>query len=146
MTGTSMTGTGIMRTRFVVWLAALVLTSISADVLAEGLTLEIPNGNASAIPVAVVPFKFEGTTQPPDTDVADVVRGDLNRSGQFRALAKGAIVEFPTRGEEIKYPTWRMLKQAYLVVGREVESANGDVRVEFQLYTVGSQQQLLALA
>jgi hypothetical protein len=39
-----------------------------------------------------------------------------------------------------------MLKQDYIVVGREVESAGGDVRVEFQLYTVGSQQQLLALA
>jgi TolB protein len=135
-----------MRTRLLSWLGFLLLIPIGGEVFAESLTLEIPNGNASAIPIVVVPFKFEGTTQPPDTDVADVIRGDLNRSGQFRSLAKGDIVEFPVRGEEIKYPTWRMLKQDYIVVGREVESAGGDVRVEFQLYTVGSQQQLLALA
>jgi len=135
-----------MRTRLLSWLGFLLLIPIGGEAFAESLTLEIPNGNASAIPVAVVPFKFDGTTQPPDTDVADVIRGDLNRSGQFRALAKGDIVEFPTRGEEIKYPTWRMLKQDYIVVGREVEGAGGDIRVEFQLYTVGSQQQLLALA
>ncbi|HEX3123141.1 MAG TPA: Tol-Pal system protein TolB, partial [Rhodanobacteraceae bacterium] len=80
-----------MRTTLLSWLGLLLLIPIGGEVFAESLTLEIPNGNASAIPVAVVPFKFEGTTQPPDTDVADVIRGDLNRSGQFRALAKGDI-------------------------------------------------------
>ena len=136
-----------MRNRFLCRLGLLLLAGVSGQLFAEGLTLEIPNGNASAIPVAVVPFAFEGGGLPPETDVADVIRGDLNRSGQFRALAKADIVEFPTRGEDIKYPTWRMLKQDYIVVGREVEGGgSGDVRVEFQLYTVGTQQQMLALA
>ena len=135
-----------MRNRFLCRLGLLLLAGASGQLFAEGLTLEIPNGNASAIPVAVVPFAFEGAGLPPETDVADVIRGDLNRSGQFRALPKADIVEFPARGEDIKYPTWRMLKQDYIVVGREVEGGSGDVRVEFQLYTVGTQQQMLALA
>ena len=135
-----------MRNRFLYRLGLLLLAGFSSQLFAEGLTLEIPNGNASAIPVAVVPFAFEGAGLPPEADVADVIRGDLNRSGQFRALPKADIVEFPARGEDIKYPTWRMLKQDYIVVGREVEGGNGDVRVEFQLYTVGTQQQMLALA
>ena len=131
-----------MRIRFLPWLTVLLLAASSSLALAQGLTLEIPNGNASAIPVAVVPFAFEGGGLPPETDgVAEVIRGDLNRCGQFRTLAKGDIVEFPTRGDEIKFPTWRLLKQDYIVVGREIENPNGEVRVEFELYTVGNQHE-----
>ncbi len=128
---------------------ALVLAGGSA--LAQGLssdvpTIDIKNGTATATPVVVVPFKFEGAGLPPDTDVADVIRNDLNRCGQFRALAKNDIVEYPSRGSEIKFATWNMLKQAYIVVGRELESPSGEIRVEFELYDVAKQQPMLGLA
>jgi TolB protein len=131
-------------------LAALLALS-GAAAFAQGLssdvpTIDIKNGTATAIPVAVVPFAFEGGGVPPETDVADVIRSDLNRCGQFRALAKQDIVEFPTRGEEIKFATWNMLKQAYIVVGREVQGAGGEVRIEFELYDVAKQQRLQGLA
>jgi TolB protein len=118
---------------------------------AQGLTGEVPtidirNGTASATPIAVVPFAFEGAGLPPDTDVADVVRNDLNRCGQFRALPKNDVVEYPTRGSEIKFATWNMLKQAYILVGREIQNLTGEIRVEFELFDVAKQQQLLALA
>ncbi|HZP67242.1 MAG TPA: Tol-Pal system beta propeller repeat protein TolB [Rudaea sp.] len=114
----------------------------------QGLSSDVPvidikNGVASATPVAVVPFAFEGAGLPPETDVADVVRNDLNRCGQFRALPKNDIVEFPTRGSDIKFATWNMLKQAYILVGREIEQPTGDVRVEFELFDVAKQQPLL---
>ena len=136
----------MMRPTFISTLMCLLLAVAAGRSHAQGLTLEIPNGNASAVPVAVVPFAFDGAGLPPESDVAEVIRGDLNRCGQFRSLPKSDIVEFPTRGEEIKFPTWRLLKQDYIVVGREVQASNGELRVEFQLYTVGNQQQLLALA
>jgi TolB protein len=136
---------------FVHCLAALALVVAGDAAAAQALSGEVPtidikNGTASATPVTVVPFAFEGAGLPPETDVADVVRNDMNRCGQFRALAKGEIVEFPTRGSEIKFPTWNMLKQAYIVVGRQVESAGGEIRIEFELFDVAKQQQLLALA
>jgi TolB protein len=112
----------------------------------QGLTLDIVNGVPSAIPIAVVPFAFEGTGLPPSTDVADVVRMDLNRSGQFRGLPKDDVVEFPHRGSEVKFPTWNMLKQDYLLIGREHPGADGAVTVEFELYDVPKQSQLLALS
>jgi len=132
-------------------LAPILLLSAGAACAQGGLssdvpTIDIKNGTASAIPVAVVPFGFEGATLPPDTDVAGVVSGDLNRCGQFKALDRKDIVESPTRGKDIKFPTWNLLKQAYIVVGREIENPGGDVRVEFELFDVAKQQQMLGLA
>ena len=131
--------------------AALTLALLAGIACAQGLRSEVPtidikNGTATATPIAVVPFAFEGAGLPPETDVADVNRNDMNRCGQFRALAKADIIEFPTRGGEIKFPTWNMLKQAYIVVGRQIESPSGDIRVEFELFDVAKQQQLLGLA
>jgi len=130
--------------------APILLLFCGSAMAAQGLSSEVPtidirNGTASAIPVVVVPFGFEGT-MPPETDVAGVVSGDLNRCGQFKALDKKDIIESPTRGKDIKFQTWNQLKQAYIVVGREIENPGGDVRVEFELYDVAKQQQMLGLA
>jgi len=136
---------------FARFLATLVLMLVAAAAFAQGLsgdvpTIDIKNGTATATPIAVIPFAFEGAGLPPDTDVTAVIGNDLNRCGQFRTLPKTDIVEYPTRGSEIKFPTWNLLKQAYILVGRQIENPGGDIRVEFELYDVAKQQQLLALA
>ena len=138
-----------MYQRFLTWLAALVLACCATPLFAQGgggLTLDIVNGNASAIPIAVVPFQWQGGGAPPETTVSDIISNDLNRCGQFRALPKTDIVESPARGSEIKFPTWRLLKQDYIVVGRVIDGGAGDVKVEFELFTVGDQKNLASLA
>jgi TolB protein len=137
-----------MLKRLPLWFAAIVIALCAPRVFAQGqgLTVEIPNGTASAIPVVTVPFAYQGTGAPPETDVADVIRSDLNRCGQFRSLGLADIVESPSRGSDIKFPTWRLLKQDYIVVGRVVDGGGGEARVEFELYTVGDQKNLASLA
>src|SRR3546814_18601803 len=56
------------------------------------------------------------------------------------------MVERPSRGSEVVYPTWRLLKQDFLVVGRVVDGAPGNYRVEYELYDVARQQRLLGFA
>jgi TolB protein len=109
---------------------------------AQGLNIDIVNGTASALPIAVVPFGFEGSAVPPEFNAGEIVRSDLARSGQFRTLAKDSIIEFPTREAEVKFATWRLLKQDYLVVGRMIDTGNGGLRVEWQLFDVARQQRL----
>ncbi len=106
------------------WLAALtaLLLPIVAMAQQKGLEIDIIGGNASALPITVVPMPYQGSAGAPATDVAAVVRSDLDRSGQFRALPEAQIVERPTRGSEVQYPTWRALKQDYLVVGRVLDA------------------------
>jgi TolB protein len=109
---------------------------------AQGLDIDIVNGTASALPIAVVPFGFEGASVPPESNPGEIVRADLARSGQFRTLPKNDIVEFPTHEADVKFATWRLLKQDYLVVGRMSDGSDGSLRVEYELFDVAKQQRI----
>jgi len=126
----------------IILLVAGVLLASGAFAQSGGLTVEIQNGNPSALPIAVVPFGFEGGSVPPEFNPGDIIRADMARSGQFRPLPKENIVEFPTRQAEVKFGTWRLLKQDYLVVGRMSDAGDGGLRVEYELFDVAKQQQL----
>jgi TolB protein len=110
------------------------------------LPITVPNGVEGSIPIAIVPFAWEAAALPDSTQIDQVVRADLNRTGQFNALRKEDIIELPTRASEIRYPTWRTLKQDYVVVGRVLGAEGGGFRVEFELHDVLKQGSLLALS
>ena len=75
----------MMRVRFELLLALFAALAVVLPAQAQDpLKISVPEGTESATPVAVVPFAFEGAGLPPETDVADVIRGDLARSGQNR--------------------------------------------------------------
>ena len=130
------------------WLAALLafLVPLFASAQQQGLELDIVGGNAAALPIAVVPMPDQGGGAAPATDVSEVITADLNRSGQFRGLPVNNIVERPTRGSEVNYPTWRALNQDYLVVGRVLDAGGGSYRVEYELFDVAKQERLLGFA
>ncbi|MBN8740419.1 MAG: Tol-Pal system beta propeller repeat protein TolB [Lysobacterales bacterium 69-70] len=146
-----------MPANFVTRFASLLLCLLGTAAWAQGQgqgqglssdvpTIVINTGTAAALPITVVPFAFEAAGAPSETDVSDVVRMDLARSGKFKALDKKDVVEFPSRGSDIKFPTWNLLKQAYIVVGRMTDADGGAMRVEFELYDVAKQERLLGLA
>ncbi|KAB2899333.1 MAG: Tol-Pal system beta propeller repeat protein TolB [Dokdonella sp.] len=124
------------------WLPCwLVLLFAAGAVQAQGLSIDIVNGTATATPIAVVPFGYDGAGLPPEANPGEIVRADLARSGQFRTLPRADVVEFPTRQNEIKFATWSLLKQDYLVVGRLAEAGDG-VQVTWELFDVVRQQRL----
>ncbi|WP_266168473.1 Tol-Pal system beta propeller repeat protein TolB [Dyella subtropica] len=128
---------------------ASVLLSVSAlfagSAAAQSLNVDIVGGLKTATPIAVVPFAQAGGA-PLATDAADVIRNDFNRSGKFRSLAKSEIVETPSKGSDIKFATWRLLKQDFITVGRISDAGGGMLRVEYELWDVNKQQSLLAQA
>ena len=127
-------------------LPLIVLALAPSAASAQTLEIDIVNGNAAALPIAVVPFDYLGAQVAPDTDLAAVVRADLDRSGAFRTLADRDIVERPIRGSDVNFGTWRMLKQEFLLVGRVIDNPEGGYRTEFELFDVAKQQSLLAVA
>ena len=129
-------------TAFVLPAIALLALSLTASAQERGLEIDIVGGNASATPIAVVPFGGSAG----ETDVAAVIRADLDRSGQFRSLPEQDIVERPTRGSEVNYPTWRALNQDYLLIGRIVDGGGGNFRTEYELFDVAKQERLLGFA
>ena len=123
-------------------IASLLLApAFAASAQSSGLEIDIIGGNAAALPITVVPFA--GTTG--QTDIDDVIRADLARSGQFRTLDEAGLPERPTQGSEVAYPTWRMLKQDFLLVGRALPSGGG-YRVEYELFDVAKQERVLGFA
>ncbi len=122
-----------------IWmLAALLAWPLSGRAT---LTIEIEKGEADAIPIAVVPFGWQGPRQAP-LDVAAVVRSDLARSGRFAPVPVADLVARPTTAAQVRYPDWRVLKVNSLVVGRMVETERNRFRIDFQLLDVVNGQQI----
>jgi TolB protein len=130
------------------WTAcAFVLALLSGSGLrAQGLEINIVEGHAAALPIAIVDFEYSGVASAPDTDIAAVIRADLNRSGSFRTLAVGDLVERPQRLAEVNFATWRLLRQDFLVVGRVLDDPQGAYRVEFELLDIAKQERMVGRA
>jgi TolB protein len=109
------------------------------------LQIEIISGNASALPIAIVPFSWEESSPAPITGVSDIVANDLYRSGLFAPMDESDMGEKPTDGDSIRFGTWRLLKVDYIVIGkvREAPDANGHQLV-YQLFDVHTGESLLS--
>jgi TolB protein len=132
-----------MRKILLIGLLGLVLPLL---VQAQSLDAGVVIGNESALSIAIVPMAYEGSHAMPDQDVASVMRNDLNRSGQFRALDEARITETPTRAADVRFSEWQKLKQDFLVVGRVVDADGGNFSIEYELLDVAKQQRLVSLA
>jgi TolB protein len=123
---------------------ALVLLLFSQLSQAK-LEIEIIQGNASALPIAVIPMQWRGSGPPPLTNVAEVVSSDLYRSGLFAPLDEEDIVDRPMDAESIRFGTWRLLKVDYVVIGRVTDSQDGNgFDIIYELFDVHTQERLLS--
>jgi len=121
------------------WCIAFIF--FSAFARAE-LTIEITQGIASAIPIAVVPMQWQGKPLPESVD--EIIRSDLERSGHFGILAPDDMLSHPASEEELYFRDWRLLKQDYLVISSIKSIAKGQYQVRYQLFDVFNERELLA--
>lgn len=105
------------------------------------LEIEITSGVNSAVPIAVVPFRFDGQGEAP-VNVAEVIGADLGRSGRFTSLAPKDMLEKPTEAGGINFNNWQVLKINDLVIGR-VKQVGGGYSVEYQVFNVYTHQQIM---
>lgn len=109
------------------------------------LQIEIISGNASALPIAIVPFEWQESGPAPITGVAEIVSSDLYRSGLFDPLEEKDIIERPADEGSIRFGTWRLLKVDYLVIGKVREAPGGSGHeLVYQLFDVHTQDKMLA--
>ena len=105
------------------------------------LEIEITSGVNTAVPVAVVPFSFDGQGQPP-VDVAGVIGADLTRSGRFKAVDPKDMISKPTVASAINFNDWQVIKVNDLIIGR-IKSVGGGYSVEYQVFNVYTRQQIM---
>jgi TolB protein len=118
----------------------LVLMTWQTTVQAD-LTIEITEGVEGALPIAVVPFGWQGSG-PPKENMASIIDADLHRSGRFKTLPQVDMLARPTSGEEVAFKDWRALGIEYLVVGQVQRSGLKGYTVRFQLFDVYRGEQL----
>jgi len=123
-------------------LAAAWALTAAAPARAE-LQIEITQGVDTALPIAVVPFGWQGSGAAPPLDAAAIVAADLKRSGRFAPLDRKDMLQQPTTGAEVKFDDWRRQGSEVLVIGRVLQPSPGQYEIQFQVFDVLRGEQLL---
>lgn len=124
--------------------SVLVLTAAVAAAPAARavLTIRITQGIESALPIAIVPFAYEGEGPAP-LDVAELLAGDLARSGRFAPMPFADLPSRPSVFEEVLFRDWRLLGMENLVIGRLRTTGPGQHEIEFRLIDVFRGRQIV---
>lgn len=117
----------------------LVFFSVTAR---AALSIQITQGVDNPIPIAVVPFDWEGSGVLSE-DVAQIVINDLEQVGEFRALSRNNMLSMPSEENEVFYRDWRILAQDYLLVGK-INRAPGSqlVQVQYEFFDINRELKL----
>ncbi len=133
--------------RFCAALALLTAVVWHTDARAE-LTIDITRGVVEPMPLAVADFYGEGKGEKQfGAKIASVIAADLERSGLFAPIDKKAFIQ---TGESLnvlpRFGDWRIINAQALVQGRVEMTVDGRLRVEFRLWDVLSEKQMVGLA
>ena len=132
------------------WLLTVMVLASNAHAENSLDTIIIDRGVDEPIRIAVVPFAIDVNSAANAAALndlpnpSDIVAFDLARSGQFDPMAKENMLSLPARSSEVFYRDWRILRTAYLVIGRVEALRNDSMRMSFELYDVAGRRQLQA--
>jgi TolB protein len=117
----------------------LIAFSLSITNSHAALTIEISEGVSSALPVAVVPFSSSSSL----VNISAVVNADLERCGYFKMMSEQAMPSKPNTAAAVNFNEWQSANQNYLVIGQLSDAGGGQFNVQFQLFDVYNNGQLL---
>jgi TolB protein len=127
-----------------VWRALVCACLLGASAGAQAqLQIRITSGVERPVPIAIVPFGWEGPSQAAPFDLAAVITADLGNSGRFAPLPASDLVSRPTQPAQINFQTWRSLETDYLLIGRLIEETPSSYTITFQLFNVLRGEQAL---
>lgn len=132
-----------MKFNLKIWFTSLWLL-VPFTVQAE-LEIDIIAGIEGAIPIAVIPYQWEGDGAPPSQDVSRIIHDDLARSGQFKPMQPADMAELPHEASEIRFATWRLLQVDYITIGK-IKALGTGYQVNFELFAVHSGQRMLGFS
>lgn len=100
------------------------------------LDLELIQGMTSAIPIAIAPFAGTSVSVPGDQTILQVIKNDLQKSGQFRVMGPDNLGQTPESVQEVNYSYWRKQKVNAVVIGAIRPSGINHYQVTFTLVNV----------
>jgi TolB protein len=120
-----------------------VLMGAVSSVAWAQLRIQITTGVERPIPIAIVPFGWQGSGPAP-FDLTSVITADLGNSGRFAPLPELDLVSRPTQPAQVNFATWRSLETDALLIGQISPDATAGYSIVFQLFDVPRGEQLLA--
>ncbi len=131
-----------MRAVFLFLLLCVAALPAHAD-----LQVDITQGQADPTPIAIPGFIATGDTAADANNITEVIVSNLQRSSLFRHVNPSAYLqEFASVNEPPRYGEWRQINAQLLLVGQTSLPSPNQLRVDFRLYDVLSQKQLLGLS
>jgi TolB protein len=122
---------------------SLLLTTLLAGQVSAELTIRITQGVGRQVPIAIVPFGFDGGGGASPLPIADVIAADLERSGRFAPIDENNMLQKPTTGVDVDFDDWSIIGVEGLVVGRVTQTGDNAYSVQFQLFDVFGRAQLV---
>ena len=130
-----------LRTLFVALTAALLSAGALTTPARAQIEVDVNRGDIQPLPVAVPGFRGER-----GAEIAQVITSNLERSGLFRPIDPAAFIE---RDLDIRYQPrfadWKTINAQGLVNGEVTVDATGRLTVNFRLWDVFAEQQLLGM-
>ncbi len=135
------------RNRLALALALAAVLLAAAPARAE-LIVDITSGFVEPLPIAITDFFGEATEEAKvGADITGVIAANLERSGLFRPIDKGAFIQDPnTLRAGPRFGDWRLINAQALISGATQVQADGRLRVEFRLWDVFAETQMTGLA
>ncbi|MBX3566639.1 MAG: Tol-Pal system protein TolB [Rhizobiaceae bacterium] len=130
-------------------LKSLMLVGALAGIMGSFATLparalveiDVNKGVVEPLPVAITDFlSGDGI----GTEISSIVAADLQRSGLFAPIDKGAFIEKISNPDAApRFEDWKVINAQALVTGRVTQEADGRLRAEFRLWDTFAGQQLV---
>ncbi len=111
------------------------------------LEIDITQGNVEPLAIAISDF-VGGTAEEAmiGGDVAKVVTNNLSRSGLFRPLDPRSFIEKTTDPNATpRFGDWRIINAQALVTGQTTMEPDGRLKLDFRLWDVFAEQQMIGL-
>jgi TolB protein len=112
-----------------------ILSGLMAMPAQAILTIEITKGVDVGIPIAIVPFSWNGAPVAGES-MTKIIEADLTRSGRFDSIPRSDFLQQPHNSKQVRFKDWRLTKTDYLVVGNIRQAGIKTYVVKFQLLDV----------
>jgi TolB protein len=131
--------------KYLAFAVAFLMVLVTGPALAA-LQVNVNQGNVQPLPIAIPDFLAQGGDVAAGQNIAGVVRTDLERSGLFKPLDPKSFVE---QVKDINVPpnfgNWRVINAQALVTGQVAMQPDGRLRVDFRLWDIYGETQMLGL-
>ncbi|MBT1118712.1 Tol-Pal system beta propeller repeat protein TolB [Stutzerimonas nitrititolerans] len=119
----------------------VLLSLVLGSAVAQEKNIVVTSGSDRAIPIAVVPFGWQGGSVLSE-DMAETIGNDMRNSGIFQPIPKQNMISMPARPSEVIFRDWKALGAQYLLIG-DIQPSGGRLQVQYAVFNVTTEQQVM---